>query len=142
MKVPFYEDQERIAGAYVKQSVEKYQQRIRDLLTRLGAYDVVFMPGTYPNHPVRYGYRITFMFATIPGRIECAALPIKNETKRRKDRALAQALYLLGNALEAELHSMVYRPGAIPLIPYLIGAGDKTVTEALVESQQLPLLKG
>ncbi len=44
------------------------------------------------------------------------------------------------NWLESEVFSMMYRPGAVPLIPFLIGAGNKTVTEALVESTNVPLL--
>lgn len=142
MVVPFYEDQQKVAGSAVTKSLDYYEKRVKEIMTRLGAYSVVLMGGTYPGQTTRYGYQITFFLSNIPGRIDCAALPMRSETKVKKERALCQALYLLGNWLEAELFSTIYRPGSIPLVPYLIGAGDKTVTEALIESQELPLLKG
>lgn len=142
LSVPFYEDQSKIAGASVSKSLDYYEKAVKETMTKLGAYEVVVMVGTYDGPPLRYGYQITFKLVNIPGRIDCAALPIKKLTKTKKDRALCQALYLLNNWLEAELHSTIYRPGSIPLVPYLIGSGDRTVTESLIELQELPRLKG
>lgn len=142
LTVPFYEDQQKIVGSSVTKSLDYYEKRVKETMTRLGAYNVVLMLGNFPGQSARYGYQITFNLSNIPGRIDCAALPMRSETKVKKERALCQALYLLGNWLEAELFSTIYRPGSIPLVPYLIGSGDKTVTESLIELQELPLLKG
>jgi hypothetical protein len=139
-KVPFFEDitARDVPGRGVEKPIEFYQKRIEQLLLKLGGGFVAFIPGRYPGKPTRYGYQITFSLNGIPGRFDAAALPMRSETPKKKDRALAQALYLVGLWLEAEVYSQVYRPGSIPLIPYLIGAGGKTVTEELVERRVLP----
>jgi hypothetical protein len=142
LNVPYYEDNlqdKLVPGRGVHKPVEYYQNQIKDLLLKLGAGAVSFPAGTYPTSPTpRYGYQIQFSLNGIPGRIDCAALPLRSETAYRKDRALAQALFLVRTWLEGELYSTIYRPGSIPLVQYLIGAGDKTVTEMLVEKQMLP----
>lgn len=84
---------------------------------------------------------MTFMIGGMAGRMEVAALPMKNEAPGKKEKALAQALYLVRNWLEGEAFSQVYRPGNVPLLPYLIGAGDVTVQEAVSKSGNLPMLK-
>jgi hypothetical protein len=38
---------------------------------------------------------------------------------------------LVRNKLEALLHSSVYEPGSIALLPYFVGQNGQTVTEAL-----------
>ena len=58
----------------------------------------------------------------------------------KKDRALAQALFLVRNWLESEVFSSVYRPGAVALLPFLIGDNGETVTETMVHSGKLPIL--
>lgn len=136
LSVPFFEDNlldKTVPGRGVEKPVEYYQKQIRELMLKLGAALVQFTPGTFPTQPKRYGYLITFSLNGIQGRIECAALPMRSETATRKDRALAQALFLLRTWLEGEVYSAVYRPGAIPLVPFLIGNDGKTVTEALLE---------
>ncbi len=133
-KVPFYEDitAKDVPGAAVGKPVGAYQQRVAELLGRLDAGTIRFIPGKYPTTPPRYGYQITFMLGGTPGRFDVAALPLRSETPAKKDRALAQALYLVGNWLEAEVYSATYRPGSISLLPFLVGDGGKTVTEELV----------
>ena len=142
LDIPFFEEQtgKDIPGRGTTKTCEKLQQEIRELMLKMEAFGVVFMPGTFNEKPKRYGYRLTFRLAGMAGRMEIAALPIRNETPNKKNRALAQALYLVRNWLESEVFSQVYRPGSMPLVPYLVGAGDKTVIEALVESGSLPLL--
>jgi hypothetical protein len=115
------------------------QREITELIYRLNGQGVLFTPGEFPGKPKRYGYQITFMVGNIKGRIDCAALPMRTETPAKKQQVLAQALYMVRQWLEAEVFSMVYRPGSMPLVPYLIGAGNKTVLQALIESQSLPV---
>lgn len=142
LEVPFFEDitAKDVPGRGVTKPIDFYQKQIVNLMLKLGAGKVLFVPGTFPTLPKRYGYQITFSLNGIPGRIDVAALPMKKETPNRKDRALAQAIYLLQLWLEAEVFSTIYRPGAISLVPYLIGEGGKTVTEALAERANLPQL--
>lgn len=140
--IPYFEEQqgEKIPGRATEKSVTKLQEEIKELLLKLGAFQVLFTPGKFDGKPPRYGYEMTFKLEGHPGRMKIAALPIKSETPQRKDRALAQALYLVRNWLEAEVYSQVYRPGTIPLVPYLIGADGKTVTETLIDMGTLPML--
>lgn len=143
LNVPYFEDQKEhgIPGRGTDKSPQQIQTEIRNIMSRLGAGNVVFSPGKFQDKPIRYGYQITFFMAGIPGRIDIAALPIKSETAVRKEKALAQALYLVRNWLEGELFSQIYRPGNVPLLPYLIGANDVTVQEAMIKSGSLPMLK-
>ncbi len=141
-KIPYFEDaqSEKIPGRGTEKSVGSLQTEIADLLNRMGATLIQFKPGVFDENPKRYGFQITFWLSGCAGRIDCAALPMRNEAPKRKDRALAQALYLLRDELQAQVYSMMHKPDSIPLVPYLVGPGGKTVTEWLVEEQQIPLL--
>lgn len=142
MVIPFFDDQsdEKIPGRGTKKTCEQLQQEIRELMLKLEAFSVMFTPGTFDDKPKRYGYRMTFKLAGASGRIEIAALPIRTETPNKKDRALAQALYLVRGWLESEAFSQVYRPGSVPLMPYLLDEKGRTVTEALQANGGIPLL--
>lgn len=143
---PFFDDQReneniRIPGYSVVNSHQYYKDEIITLLGKLGAGGVQFTLGTFPTIPPRYGFLISFNLNGVQGKIEAIALPIRKETRVRKDRTLAQALYLIGNMLQAEVYTVMIMVGSVPLVPYLIGKDGKTVTEALIESKTLPLLK-
>ena len=140
LEVPFFEDssEQKIPGRGTEKSHEQLQSEIVDLMLKLGAGAARFAAGKFPTKPERYGWQITFSMNGVPGRIELAALPIRQETPSKKKQALAQALYLFRNYLEGEVWSAVYRPGAIALLPFLMGEGGKTVTEALMERNILP----
>ncbi len=143
---PYFDDQReneniRIPGYSVVKSHKYYKNEIITLLGKLGAGGVEFTLGTFPTIPPRYGFLITFNLNGVKGKIEAIALPIRKETRARKDRTLAQALYLIANMLQSEVYTVMIMPGSIPLVPYLIGNDGKTVTEALVESKQLPMLR-
>ncbi len=140
--IPYFESQgATIPGRATTKRQDALQEEIRLCLLRLGAYAVSFTPGKYPGRPERHGYRIEFMFSGVAGRIDCAALPIRHETPGKKDRALAQALFLVRNKLEATLYASVYEPNSIPLIGYLISPkSGQTVTEGLTSSGILPAL--
>lgn len=145
IQVPYFEDVKAsdIPGRRTERPLDWYEEQIRNLLARLGAGSVVFTVGQFPTMPKRHGYRITFSLNGVSGRMDVAALPMRGEeTAKKKKQALAQALFLFRNWLESEVLSTVYRPGAVSLIPYLIGAGGKTVTEVLLESGQLPQFGG
>lgn len=140
-KPPFFEDIKAsdVPGRYTEKKLATLQGEIVEILGKLGAVGIYFLDGTFEGEPRRYGFTVNFTVQTIPARIDVAALPIRSDTN--KDRALAQALYLLRNRLEAQYYAAAYEPGVIPLLPYLIGAGGQTVNEAFLQSQVLPLLK-
>jgi hypothetical protein len=141
-EITYFEDSadRGIPGRGTHKNVDQLQREIKKLLMQLGAFEVVFVPGVIAGDPIRYGFRILFRFSATKGRIDCAALPMRSETPKRKKDALEQALYLVRNKLEAEYYSSFYEPGTLPLVGYLIGANGNTVTEELVSMGNLPVL--
>lgn len=144
-QVPWFEDQDkdeskRVQGYGTTKSQQYYRDRVSSALQALGAIVTGFIPIKSTESPLRYGYRIQFMLGSVLGRIDIAALPLRTETAHKKDRALRQALYLLALKLEAEAAAWAYEPGSTPLLPYLIGSGDRTITEAVVAMGVLPQL--
>lgn len=142
VKAPFFEDSEKlkIAGRGTTKSLEALQSEIKQRLAELGAGGVNFHQGKFDDKPLRYGFQIYFNLNGIPGRIDAAALPMRSEAPKKKEQALAQALYFVRDWLDVELRTSMFRPGNVALLPYLIGANGKTVVEALVETHQLPML--
>lgn len=139
---PHFEDskKEGIEGHTTTKSVRRLQDEIRDIIYRMGGDNVMFTPGTFPGPTPRYGYRLTCRINGVGARIDCAALPLRRESEQRKQQALQQALYFLRDRLSAEYRSLVFLPGSFPLVPYLLGAGGQTVTDALIEGGGLPQL--
>lgn len=142
LRVPFFEDitAQDIPGCKTGKPVAKLQDEIIHLLARMGGGMVTFISGKVEGKPVRYGYQIHFYYGAAKGRIDCVALPLRSETPNKKDRALAQALYLVRNSLEAQLFAKFYQPGYEPIVPYLIDDKGVTVMQALVERGMLPML--
>lgn len=142
--VPFFEDNQKlkIPGRETTKVVSVLQKEVADLLAQLGAFGIIFTPGTFEGTPERYGFLIQFQYANARGRINVLALPIRNETAHIKDKALRQALYLFRNKLEAQVYSKYYEAEGVSLVPYLIGTGDQTVVEALTAGGNLPMLNG
>lgn len=142
-QVPFFEESQeaRVAGYATKKSIDKLQKEITELLARLNAFGVTFVPGKYPSGKYqRFGFQINFVVGTTRGRIDCAALPIRSETAHKKDRAQAQALFLVRNELEAAIMAVMYKPGSAPLVPYMLNSKGQTFTEWLAEGGEMPML--
>lgn len=140
--VPFFEDSARedVPGRATKKSVEILKNEVASAITRLGGADVRFISGTESEPMLRHGFRIEFTIYQNPARLICLALPMKTETERKKDRALAQALYLLRDELVALYFSSMHKPSSdLPLIHALIGKGDMTIGEYLTAGE-VPLL--
>lgn len=144
--VPYFENASTavhgIRGHETTKSIQELQRDVSEALARLGGSVTAFIPGTFPTTPKRYGYRIEFFLGPMPGRIDVAGLPFKYQaTKVKKTKAMKQALFTVAMMFEAELNGRMMLPGQHPLVPYLIGAGGQTVTEALVASGNLPMLE-
>lgn len=149
-KVPFFEDSAAagVAGRGTEKTVTRLLAEVNGWIVKLGGFQPMVAPGKFPHitdagHKInRYGLQFTFIVNGTKARIDCAALPIRKETEIKKDRALAQALYLLRDKLQADYYNWIYSPGAIPLLPYLLGPSGKTVTESIRESGVLGLGDG
>lgn len=142
VKVPFFEDnaEAKIPGWRTRKEAGDIQGEITRALRQLGATNIYFEEGVFPGNPKRYGYRIHFQYLGALARYDCAALPLHTETKLKKQRALAQALFLIRQKFDAMAWAHVYEPDSLPLVPYLIGTNGQTVTEALRASGSLPML--
>ena len=142
--IPYFEDANAdigIQGHGTHKSVGQLQDEIRTNMGRLGAAVIGFTPGSFPGRTQRYGWRVEFMFGGQRGRIDVAALPIQSETAKKKDQAIRQALYNINESVKAQYMLTLLSPGAVPLLPYLLVAGtDKTVSQALQEQYDLPIL--
>lgn len=141
--IPFFEDSAKleIPGRGTTKNIERLQSEIIKLMGELGAFNCYFQEGKYPGKPDRDGFQLHFQFANARGRIDIAGLPLRKPTFQKKVDSLKQALYLVRGKVEAMVWANVYEPGAMPLVPYMIGANGRTVTEELVAAGQLPMLK-
>jgi len=142
LDVPFFENVKGadVSGRHTEKKVEVLQKEIEDILVRLGAVGITFQAGEYPGKTKRFGFRIGFVVGANRGRIDCAALPLRTFTPHKKDRALAAALFLVRDELKAALMAKMYKPGSVPLLPYMLDNKGRTLTEALTESPNVPLL--
>lgn len=133
LEVPYFEDskEQEIPGRGTTKDLEALQDEVAKHLRTLGARGIRFFLGQDKSKPRRWGYEIEFELNGIPGRINILALPLRNETEVKRDRALAQALYLFRNQLESEVFSRIYRPGAVALLPYLVGNDGLTVMDSM-----------
>lgn len=134
--VPYFEDSstEKIAGYSTRKTTEALKSEIADEIYELGGELVRFVPGTFPGTPTRSGFQIHFTFRQVTGRIDVAALPCRTHTEAKQKQALNQALFLVRDWLKAERLAFAYRPGSVPLLPYLIGTDGETVTEVMVKT--------
>jgi hypothetical protein len=143
-RVPYFEDSSSdngVAGHSTRKSILDLQNEIRQAIGRLGGGVQDFIPGQFDTVPIRYGYSVTFMLGDMPGRIDVAGLPIKYQhTGKKKEAALKQALYMLRDMLEAQYYGMLVMPDSQPLVPYLLGTDGRTVTEALADTGDLPMV--
>lgn len=140
-RLPYYEESAKyeIPGRGTRKKPEALQGEVAEALIRLGASAVVFMPGRIDDSGVqRYGYRVSFSIGAVQARMDIAALPMRNETEIKKQESLAQALYLTRDWLIALRTAQYFQPGAVPLLPFLIGEGGRTVTEAITGLLALP----
>jgi len=138
--VPYFEDasnEDGVIGYTTQKSQKKLKAEITAGFGRLGGSVVGFQSGKFAN---RYGFRIEFTFAGVPGRMDVAALPIKKETESKVDKAKRHALYSVQKRLEAEYSTMLVMPGDVPLMPYMLNDSGKTILEMMRESGQLPAL--
>jgi len=142
IEVPYFEDADAksLPGYSTGKSQIKLQSEIVDIMIRLGCSNVIFAPGHYPSSPKRYGFVVAFLYHGNPAKMKVAAAPIRKETKVKKEGALRQCLYVLRDWFQSELNSIIFRPGSLPLMAYLLVDGENTFQDTLIDQKNVPAL--
>lgn len=138
--VPFFEDANNslgVVGYTTDRSEKQLRVEIERCMGHLGASMTILQPGKFG---ARYGYRMEFKWQGVPGRIDIAALPIRNETDSRIRQSKRHALYSLWKRLEAQFNSQLVMPGDFPLMPYMLDDKGRTILEYLQSAGKLPAL--
>lgn len=150
--VPYFDDvtsDKGWQGQYTTKTVKVLQSEIIAAISRLGGHVTAFQRGTFvigEHH--RDGFRLHYDIETpegrlIPGRIDFAALPVKEHYSlqrslaTRKDKSLRMSLYMLRVALEGTWFLQQLSPGYAPLMPWMLVDGEKTVTQLWQESPMM-----
>jgi hypothetical protein len=148
-QVPYFDDVTKEAG-WQGQATEKniatLQSEIIVAIGRLGGLVTGFQKGTFDTGKVkREGFRIHYAVEAsdgshVPGRIDIAALPVRPDTTRsnsidrRRQASLKMALYMLRMALDGTWFLQQLSPGYAALVPFMLGQGDKTLSQMWSES--------
>ncbi len=149
--VPYFEDVSSDAGwqgQTTGKSIETLKSEINAAISRLGGLVVGFQKGVFNADDVtRDGYRIHYTIESpdgklIPGRLDIAALPIKNSPRRgrytpidkRREQSLKMSLYMLRNAIDGLWFLQQLSPGFAPLMPFMLVDQERTVSQLWSES--------
>ena len=128
-------------GHSTTKSIDKLKAEIISAVERLGGIIVGFQKGKFQiNDKDREGYQLNYT-VNMPnnkifyGRIDVAALPIKNEYKlrksyeSRKNKALKMALYMLKISLDGLWFLQQLSPGYSALMPWMLVEDNKTISQ-------------
>lgn len=157
VSVPFFEDVTSDGGWQghsTKKTINRLQLEVTEAITRLGGFVTAFVPGTFLiNEQKRGGYQLHYTINTpnnafVPGRLDIAALPIRDNYRyrssqsSRREKSLKMALYMLKISLDGAWFLQQLSPGYAPLMPWMLADGQRTVTElwsdSPIMSQLLP----
>ena len=144
-----YHDELRAADGWQGQtttlSLERLKSEIINALARLGGIVHRFNKGYYEIGGVRRpGVQIIYSVEGPDGRMaygrfDIAAPPVKEPkqssrgdaiTRRREEQSLRTGLYNVVEALKAQWVLKMLNPSYIPLIPWMLVDGERTVNEA------------
>lgn len=143
VEIPDFEDARADNTPYYasNKSTTKAKSEVLHELAKLGAGGTRFVRGHFGEDPKRYGYAIRFHYGGREGLIRVAGLPIgKTHTEHKVHQVRLQALLNVRDWLKAMVTQQVFTPGSEPLIQFLLVDGQRTVTDAIVESGHLPRL--
>lgn len=146
-KVPYFEEarkEDGWEGQATEKSVRALQGEIREALSLLGGTITSFQAGHF-DEIERSGYRIEYIVEAasgreMPGRIDIAALPVRSDTPRKRDQALRMALYMVHRSLKGVWLLQQLSPGYSALVPFMLGPGDKTISELWLKGPMSKLL--
>jgi hypothetical protein len=147
VKVPYYDDVTREAGwqgQTTTKNLERLKSEIVESINRLGGMVMRFQRGKFQiETQTREGFRIHYIIetnngASIPGRIDIAALPVRagnrSSLNTRLDKSLRMSLFMLRTALDGTWFLQQLSPGYAPLMPWMLAEGEKTITQLWQES--------
>ncbi len=147
--VPYYDDvtsEGGWQGHSTSKSIETLKAEIIAAIGRLGGLVTGFQRGTFTIvDQMREGFQVLYGIERpdgefIRGRIDVAALPVRDDYKRRRsfdtrrEKSLKMALYMLRTALDGSWFLQQLSPGYAPLMPWMLAHGNKTVTQLWQES--------
>jgi len=147
--VPYFDDTTREAGwqgQATTKSIKTLQAEILEAIGRLGGLVISFQRGSFQGESGnRDGFRIHYVVQAadgrqVPGRIDIAALPVKTDYSlrrsedKRKDQSLKMALYMLRMGLDGTWFLQQLSPGYSALVPFMLGPGEKTLSQLWSES--------
>lgn len=153
--VPYFDDVTKEAGWQghtTSKSIKTLQAEIIEAVSRLGGLVINFQRGIFQSeHGSRDGFRVHYVVQAsdgrqVPGRIDIAALPIKTDwalrrsENTRRDQSLKMALYMFRMAMDGAWFMQQLSPGYSALVPFMIGPGDKTISELWAEGPMNNLL--
>jgi len=142
-EVPYFEDVTKEGGwqgQATSKSLQTLESEITQTVNRLGALVISFQRGVFQGEVDRDGFRVHYMVTAadgrqVPGRIDIAALPIRYEKNREK--SLKMALYMLRQALAGTWFLQQLSPGYSALVPFMLGKGDKTLSQMWTDSSTM-----
>ena len=155
IEVPFYDDVTGDGGWQghsTGKSLQTLQAEITQAMSRLGGMVTGFQRGAFGERP---GFRIHYTVARDdgglwPGRMDIAALPVKNTARLRRsfdtrlEKSLKMSLFMVRNALDGSWFLQQLSPGFVPLMPWMLVPGEKgkNFTEVMNERNLLALPSG
>lgn len=149
--VPFFEDAKESdgwQGQATGKSVETLKSEITIAISRLGGMVVGFQKGTFLMDGInREGFRIHCTIEgkngkLIPAKIEIASLPVKDYTRggysskeKRQENSLKMALFMFRDAMRGQWFMKQLSPGYSPLMPFVMGNKEHTISQLWDEEQ-------
>lgn len=150
VKVPYFEDvssDEGWQGHTTSKSIDTLKAEIAKAISRLGGIVSGFQSGVFNiDGKKREGYQIHYALGTpggkyVPGRMDIAALPIKDgwhkTREKRREQSMKMALYMLRMAVDGMWFLQQLSPGYAPLMPWMIASDGKTVSQLWAESSMM-----
>lgn len=148
--VPYYEDvtsEGGWQGHSTRKSLETLKLEVMAVISRLGGSVASFQRGRFAvDGKSREGFRINYVVQEpggnhmMPGRIDIAALPVKEwgggirSIEAHREASLRMALYMLRMALDGTWFLQQLSPGYSALMPWMLTDRDKTITQLWSES--------
>lgn len=146
--VPYFDDvtsADGWQGFTTGKSIERLKGEIAEAVSRLGGTVLNFQQGKFQEGQVRDGFRLNYFVDAadgrmVKGRIDIAALPVKDDWRirksidKRKEQSLRMALYMLKIALDGTWFLQQLSPGYSALMPFMLADGEKTISQIWGES--------
>ncbi|MBN1535173.1 MAG: hypothetical protein JW908_00470 [Anaerolineales bacterium] len=157
VEVPYFDEvseQDGWRGHATNKSIDTLKSEIMLAITRLGGNVTAFQRGVFQiGEHSRDGFQVRYYLKgpegqTIPGRIDVAALPVKETARsrqslskrreQRREQALKMALFNVRDAIDGLRRLQQLSPGYAALMPFMLAPGsDKTITQLWSDNAML-----